>query len=53
MIALDMPMPKSCAECPLGQDEWYCWKTGTELPEDYGEGRLPDCPLIDLADDGK
>ena len=49
MIGIDMPMPNNCCECPLGTDEWYCWKTGTELPEYCGNGRLPDCPLIDLS----
>ena len=56
MIGIDIPMPDNCCDWPLGTDEWYRWKTGTELPADWVKGRLPDCPLIDLSwyeDDGK
>lgn len=56
MIGIDMEMPGSCAECPCGQNELWCSKTGSDFADDYCEIRLPDCPLIDLSryeDDGK
>ena len=53
MIAIDMPMPKSCEDCPLNEDNCWCSVTMTELRADYDKTRLDDCPLIDLTDDGK
>lgn len=53
MIAIDMPMPKSCADCPLNEDNCWCGVTMTELRADYDKTHLDDCPLIELAEDGK
>lgn len=54
MIAIkDMEMPKSCAVCPMNDDNCWCAITVTDMMADYDKTRLPDCPLIDLTDDGK
>ena len=61
MIALDRNMPKSCGDCPCNDDSWRCGATKHHFDYynegfDCEEGRLPDCPLIDLSkyeDDGK
>lgn len=62
MIAIDMPIPKECGDCPLntyypfvGQSR--CRATGEVLSDNYKtiefEGRSKACPIIDLTDDGK
>ena len=58
MIAIDMPMPTSCSECPCCADLEYdvvCnAKDGHLLSgEPYEKCRMLFCPLIDLTDDGK
>ena len=57
MIALDRNMPRSCDCCPCNDDTYRCGATGTIFDEidDFNEyeERLPDCPLIDLTDEGK
>ena len=57
MIAIDMEIPKSCECCPCNDDGYRCGATGVRFwyvdDFDQNEKRLPDCPLIDLADDGK
>ena len=57
MIAIEMEMPRTCDLCPCNDDTYRCGATGTIFCEaddfnEYEEG-LPDCPLIDLTDDGK
>jgi len=53
MIAIDMPMPRTCDLCPCNDDTYRCGATGTIFCEadDFNEyeERLPDCPLIDLT----
>ena len=62
MIAIDMPMPAECSDCPL--IHYYplsglivCKVTGNTLADHFEtikfDGRAGDCPLIDLTDDGK
>lgn len=57
MIALDKNMPKSCECCPCNDDLYRCGVTGIPFGEvdnfDEFEERMPNCPLIDLTDDGK
>ena len=56
MIAIDMPMPNSCCDCPLNDHDAWCGKTLSEFADDFCKIRLPDCPLIDMSqyeDDGK
>lgn len=43
-----MKMPPNCAECPCGQNELFCWKTGSEFADDFVNERLPDCPLVEV-----
>lgn len=53
MIAIDMPMPNNCDECPCEHDA-ACYANGYRNPERYEyKSRPADCPLIDLTDDGK
>lgn len=49
MIAIDMEMPKSCAVCPMNDDNCWCAITVTDMRADYDKTRLDDCPLIDLT----
>jgi len=52
MIALDRPMPRTCETCPCNDDTWRCGATGNFFDDydiGYDEGRMPDCPLIDLT----
>jgi len=56
MIALDRPMPRDCDDCPCCDDYYRCGASGKKFEDedfDIWERRLPDCPLIDLTDDGK
>lgn len=57
MVAIDMPMPRTCDLCPCNDDTYRCGATGTIFCEadDFNEyeERLSDCPLIELTDDGK
>lgn len=53
MVAIDMEMPKSCADYPLNKDDCWCSVTMTELRSNYDRTCLDDCPLIDLTDNGK
>ena len=56
MIALDRPMPKSCGDCPCCDDYYRCGASDEKFEDedfDIWERRMPDCPLIDLTDDGK
>lgn len=54
MIAIDIQMPRYCAECPclrLVKGLYQCGVTGDMRK---GIDRKPiNCPLIDVADDGK
>ena len=50
VIVKGMAMPKNCAECPCGQNEMWCWKTGSELADDFCEVRLADCPLVEVKE---
>lgn len=58
MIGINRPMPRTCGECPCNDDSWRCGVTGYTF-DYYNDGfdcdddKLPDCPLIDLTDDGK
>jgi hypothetical protein len=60
MIAIDMPMPRSCEECPLMvmrifYTEKYC-RVKDEIvgsAKKKAKRRPSWCPLIDLTDDGK
>lgn len=57
MIAIDMPMPKGCEDCPCFHDA-ACyvegWRMDTTLDWiERKEKREEWCPLIDLTDDGK
>ena len=50
MIAIEgMTMPKSCAVCPMNDDNCWCAITMTDMRADYDKTRLDDCPLIDLS----
>ena len=53
MIAIDMPMPNNCCDCPVNDHDAWCGITLTEFADDFCKIRLPDCPLIDITDDGK
>lgn len=53
MIAIDMPIPNNCDECPCEHDA-ACYAEGWRNPNLYDyKGRPEQCPLIDLTDDGK
>jgi len=57
MIAIDMPMPKGCEDCPCFHDA-ACYAEGWRKSIALGwierkEKREEWCPLIDLTDDGK
>ena len=48
MIGLEMPMPKSCAECRLTADGW-CYAVADQR-EPLDMKKRPDwCPLVDLS----
>lgn len=57
MIALDMPMPKSCMECPLktgsvtgnGETYWAMCNVRGLKPGIPNGTRPIDCPLIDMS----
>ena len=53
MVGIMMPMPKSCEDCPCNDHDAWCGITLTEFGDDFCKIRLPDCPLIDITDDGK
>ena len=53
MIAIDMPIPASCGDCPCNDDSYRCGATGEEFDFDQWTRRASDCPLIDLTDNGK
>lgn len=58
MVAIDMPMPTSCSECPCCADLEYdvvCNANDGHIIscEPYEKRRMPFCPLIDLTEDGK
>ena len=53
MILLNMDMPTSCEECPLGNKGNIA--VGCKLSEyawayDWGKGKLPNCPLHEVTD---
>lgn len=49
MIAIDMPIPNNCDECPCEHDA-ACYADGYRNPERYEyKSRPADCPLIDLS----
>ena len=56
MIAIDMPMPKNCAECPLRwttDENNLCIpfsKEGARVLKEHDPTRPDWCPLIDLND---
>lgn len=52
MIGIEVPMPKTCGDCPCNDDNYRCGVTGEELEYQWTR-RAGDCPLIDLTDDGK
>lgn len=54
MIAIDVPMPKNCEDCPCFADLEYdavCNAYDGHLlsGEPYEKRRMPFCPLIDLS----
>lgn len=52
MIAIDMPMPKSCKECELKNEANWCRFIGDycDMRASWaGQCRPRDCPLIDLS----
>lgn len=57
MIALEMPMPKSCRECRLKDEQTlHCKLIGDYcdwLAAWAAQCRPLRCPLIDLTNDGK
>lgn len=63
MIQIDIPMPKSCAECPLktieedmyGDHFYYCPLIKTVIRgKSRREKRFRNCPLkVIIEDDGK
>lgn len=58
MIAIDMPMPTSCSECPCCADLEYdviCNANDGHLlsGEPYENCRMPFCPLIDPKQEEK
>ena len=61
MIAIDVPMPDNCCDCPCCADLGYdvvCLAYGGHLlsGEPFEKRRMPFCPLIDLSryeDDAK
>ena len=51
MIAIDVPMPRKCGECPLMNDDSWCRFIGEycDMRASWaGQCRPSDCPLIDL-----
>lgn len=57
MIAIDLPMPEGCEDCPCFHDAACCVE-GFRITTTLGylerrEKREEWCPLIDLTDDGK
>ena len=50
MIAIDMPMPNNCCDCPGNDHDAWCGITLTEFGDDFCKIRLPDCPLIELPE---
>lgn len=56
MVQIDIPMPRSCADCPLFNaydfDIGYCGKTTSLIPMNtFDEKRLNDCPLKEVKDE--
>ena len=49
MIAIDMPIPNNCCDCPCNDHDAWCAVTLSDFADDFCETRLPDCPLIDLT----
>lgn len=45
MVLIDIPMPKSCWDCPCLSDEGDCQCLG-EMVKFEVTGRLPNCPII-------
>lgn len=51
MIGINRSMPKTCEECTCNDDGYRCGASGNRFDDYdtyYREGRMPDCPLIDL-----
>ena len=54
MIAINKPMPKSCAECFCTEHGWCYADDFKDIREYYDNKTKPEsCPLIELSDDGK
>lgn len=61
MVKIDIPMPKSCEDCPIYYDGYCCPLPHAPLPDEYArvwnhngkdsEERMPTCPLIEVKDD--
>ena len=55
MIAIDMPMPESCCDCPCNDFDFKCNLTDIVFAEEEEKGmdtaheRHRNCPLIDLT----
>ena len=52
MIAIEMPMPSSCDECPCCDNYYRCGASSKKFEDedfDIWERRMSDCPLIDLT----
>lgn len=51
MIAIDIPMPKSCCDCPCFDGVEYLCAVKPSLknrPDWIGKHRHPDCPLLEV-----
>lgn len=55
MIAINMPAPASCGDCPFKGDKWcYMALWLKDEPKDVPEyGRPVWCPIMDMDDDRK
>lgn len=62
MVKIDIPMPKTCKDCPIHYDIYWCphdiyWcplpheNPGMWPFERSSKERMPTCPLIEVKDD--
>lgn len=55
MVKIDIPMPKTCKDCPIHYDIYWCplphENPGMRSFERSSKERMPTCPLIEVKDD--
>lgn len=55
MVKIDIPMPKTCKDCPIHYDIYWCpiphENPGMWPFERSSKERMPTCPLIEVKDD--